>query len=216
VLPLFNPPSAPSIVRSHTYGTATVTDLVSTGTTQMAIINMTPAYAMADNLKGTTPTGTSTAVTSAIRGFQILPGNTGYSDIMEMQDEVMTSSAQPLWWFMHTLVPAGDIAITQANTQTGAPSTALLTDPTTGNKLLVTLQRPVGASFQPAPMPDTQFSGEPIPSGQNPNTNLVKLGINVTTASSGTTTVNVVMAPYTASQGSNPTTLPTVTPLSDW
>jgi len=200
----------------YSYGTATVTDLVSTGTTQMAIIDMTAAYDMADNLTAKTPTGTATPVTSAKRGFQILPGSTGYSDIMEMQDEVMTSSAQPLWWFMHTLVPSGDIAITQANTQTGAPSTALLTDPTTGNKLLVTLQRPVGASFQPAPMADTQFSGEPIPSGQNPNTNLVKLGINVTTASTGTTTVNVVMAPYTATQGSNPTPLPTPTALSSW
>jgi hypothetical protein len=50
----------------------------------------------------------------------------------------------------------------------------------------VTLQRPVGASFKSTPMPDTQFAGEPVPSGQNPNTNLVKLGINLTTASTGT------------------------------
>jgi len=203
----------------YSYGTATITKFVSNTSLQEAIIDMTPVYAMTDSLTnpGTGAPGTATAVTSANRGFQILPGNTGFSDIMQVQDEVTTSSAQTLWWFMHTLIPASNITITAYNANTGAPSTALLTDTTGANHLLVTLQSPVGASFQASPMPATPFSTSPVEPLQNPNTSpaYVKLGIKLMTTSTGTTTVNVVMAPYTTAQGTNPT-LPAVTPLSSW
>ena len=200
------------------YGTSTITSFVSNANVQQAIIDMTPVYATTDG-NPLNPHQSATPVTSANRGFQILPGNAGFGDIMQVQDEVVTSGAQTLWWFMNTSIVSTNIVITACNPNTSppTPSTALLTDSTGTKHLLMTLQSPVGTSFQATPMPATPFANgtSPNPSGQNANTGLVKLGIKLTTASTGTTTVNVVMAPYTTAQGIN-TTLPPVVPLSSW
>jgi hypothetical protein len=194
-------------------GSATMTDFETGASEQMTIIDMSTAYAKTDG-NHSNQHFVSTAVTSAKRGFRILAGNTGYSDIMQMQDEVATSSSQQLWWFMHTPIPSNEIVITPANTQTHAPSTAVLTDSTGVNHLLMTLQSPSGASF--LALSAAPFGSSPIPSGgQTVNTGVTKLGINFATATSTTNTLTVTLAPYTTGQGGNPT-LPSPVPLSTW
>jgi hypothetical protein len=184
---------------------------LSNSTVQQTIFDMTTAYS---KLNPTSSGGTpaATPVTKALRGFRLVDG------VMQMQDEVTSSSAVDLNWFMHT-----DSTITISTDK----KTVTLT-PTKGNlnsRLQMTMQSPSGATFKSmsaTPLPNSPGGtndvnpggiSPPLDSQQTANTGVNKVWVEL--SASGTTTLTVLMVPYTSGQTPT-TTVPAQTALSNW
>jgi hypothetical protein len=181
------------------YGTATITNFLTTGTQQQCIIDMTAAYSVTDG-NASVHSSSTTQVTSAKRGFRIINGTA------QLQDEIATSSTVDLNSFLHT---SSTITINNS----ANPPTATLTSGT--KNLLLTLQSPSGATFKSMaakPLPTSPDYSTYTSNGEIANTGVNKLWIEL--SASGTTTLTVGFSPYVT--GSTPPTPPAVVPLSNW
>jgi hypothetical protein len=164
-------------------GYATITNFESNANTQQAIIDMSTAYP---------------SVTSAKRGLRFINGTA------QLQDEVNSSTAIDLNWFMHL----GNLDNPISYSLNTAKTIATLTS---GTKCLqVQIQSPSTAIF--TTMNAVPLSTSPNPSGQNPNTGVTKLRIEL--PSSTATTLTVALCPYVS--GNTPPTPPAVSALSSW
>ncbi len=118
----------------------------------LAIVDMTPAYAK--------------NVTSAKRGLLFASNRS----TMTVQDEIRAKAPSTVWWFMHT---KADIEVAADG------KSAVLTQD--GKRLGVTMsfsgQAPAGASFKV--MDAKPLPGSPNPAGQDPNTGIRKLAIEM-------------------------------------
>jgi len=164
-------------------GTATRVNFRSNADTQMAIIDMSQAYSKTDGNPAHKVSST-TPVTSVQRGMRFVNG------VAQLQDEVESSSAVDLNWFMHT---------TTSVTLDSGSTVATLTSGTTHLKMII--QSPAGATFSTmtaVPLPTSPdyaaFQTNPPSNGEAWNKGVTKLRIEV--PNSIGTRVTISMSPY--------------------
>ncbi|WP_028550138.1 discoidin domain-containing protein [Paenibacillus sp. UNC451MF] len=151
----------------------------------LAVVDMTPAYAK--------------NATTAKRGLMFGDNRS----TLTVQDEIHTKTPSTVWWFMHT---KADIAVAADG------KSAILTQ--NGKRLGVTMsfsgQAPAGATFKvtdakPLPM-------SPNPSGQDPNTGIRKLALELT----GVQDLNMAIQLTPLAAGENVPGAASYVPLSSW
>lgn len=147
-----------------------------------AIVDLTPAYH---------------GVSRAWRGYQLLNGR----NEMLLQDEVVTTSARPVWWFMHVRTNGTQIAVDPGGL------TATLTQ---GGARLWLRSLAQGTFYLTNATP---LATSPNPAGQNSNSIYMKLAMHLPSVTNATLAVWMVpLAP-----GENPPgSVLAVTPLIAW
>lgn len=182
-------------------GTATRVNFRSDANTQMAIIDMSQAYSTTDG-NPAHKVSSATPVTSVKRGMRFING------VAQLQDDVQSSSAVDLNWFMHT------------TTSVALSSDSTVATLTSGSAhLQMTIQSPAGGKFTTmaaVPLPTspnyTAFQTNPPSDREAWNTGVTKLRIEVPNSTS--TTLTVSMSPYF--EGQTPPAAPAVTVFSNW
>lgn len=146
------------------------------------ILDLTPAYH---------------GVSRVWRGYQLL----GDRNEVLIQDEIVSTSAKPAWWFMH---------VRTNGTQISIDASGLTATITQGSARLWLRSLAEGTFYLTN---STPLATSPNPAGQNFNTNYLKLAMHL--ASVTNSTLAVWMVPLQAGEDP-PVASPPVTPLGAW